>query len=348
MPFVRPTLDEIVDRIESDMESRLTGNSVLLRWGILRILARVFAGAMHILYGLLEYLADQLFATSAELEYLNRIGLMFGVTRKAAAFATGTLQFLGTNGTLVPEGTRVATEEGEEYETTADGTITAGSANIAATAVVPGTAGNTIVVPVEMVEPIAGISAVNMSSTFEGGEDEETDDEYRSRILQRLQNPPAGGTAADYERWAQEVSGVDNAWTFAATPGPGQVTLIYRGSALIATVQAYIDERMPVTTDLTVDKTDDKTITMTILIDPDNADFRDAIESNLTDHFAEVAEPGEDMLISQIRNAISTTGVTDFDITALAKAGVPKSTDADIPFSGFEYGVLGTITFGAL
>lgn len=349
MPYVRPTINEIVARIEADMESRLTGDVSLLLRGILRVLARVFAGAIHIVYGYIEYLADQLFATTAELDYLNRIGLMFGVTRKAAVFAEGTIAFDGDDTTLIPEGTRVIRQDGIEYETTADGTITGGVVVVAGIAVEAGTGGNsTAGDTVELIEPIVGVDALNIQTHFQGGDDEETDDEYRARILLRLQTPPAGGTAADFERWAREVSGVDNAWTFAAFPGPGQVTVVFTGSASVSTVEDYLTERMPVTTDLTVQEATELNVDFTISLSPNSAAVQAAVTANLTQLFDEVAEPGEDILISQVRNAISTSGVDDYTIDVITVDGSPRQVDSDIQFTDFEYGILDDLTYQAL
>lgn len=346
MPYERPTLQTIKDRIEADLESRLTGDAPLLMRGILRVLVRVFAGAMHILYGFLAFIADQLFVTTAEREYLTRLGTMWGVARKSAAFALGNLTFVGSNGTLVPQSTRVATEEGIEYETTADGTVAGGVAVIAATAVEAGTDGNTSAPSpsVELIEPIAGITSVSISTDFGGGEDEEADEDYRARLLLRIQNPPAGGTAADYILWAKSVSGVDNAWSYPTTPGPGQVTVIFTGSATISAVETYIETVMPVTSDLTVDNPTDKTVDFDISITPNSADLQTAITANLTQLLEEVARPGDDLLISQVRDAISSTGVTDYDITGIDVDAAPVDPDSNIVFSGFEYPILGTVT----
>ena len=346
MPYERPSLQTIKDRIEADLESRLTGDAPLLVNGILRVLVRVFAGAMHILYGFLAFIADQLFATTAEREYLNRIGTMWGVARKAASFATGELTFSGTNGTLVPTSTRVATEDGVEYETTADGTISGGSVAVAASAVEAGADANTESPSpsVDLVEPIAGVTGAVISTDFGGGEDEESDEDYRARILQRIQNPPAGGTATDFERWAKEVSGVDNAWTYPTTPGPGQVTVIFTGSATISAVETYISERMPVTSDLTVDNPVDKTVDIDISITPNSTALQAAINTNLAQIFDEVAKPGEDVLISQIRDAISSAGVDDYVITNIEVDAVPVNPNANLDFNGFEYPLLGTVT----
>jgi uncharacterized phage protein gp47/JayE len=340
MAFSRPTLQQIIDRIESDMEARLTGSVSLLRRAILRVLARVFAGAIHIVYGFITFWGEQLFVTTAITEWLDRHGFQWNVPRKAASFATGVLRFSGVDTTFVPGGTRVQDEDGVEFEVTGSGgNIAGGFADLPASAIEAGEAGNiTTATPVELIEPITGVTGVAVISDFGGGVDEENDDDYRARILLRIQEPPAGGTAADYERWAKEVAGVSNAWTFPTTPGPGQVTLIFRGFALIVDVYNYIAALMPVTTDLTVDKTDDKLIDFDIRITPNTAELQTAIEDNLGELFLTQAAPGENILRQQINNAISTTGVTDFVIDTVT--GAPLDGYGNLIFVDFEYGVL--------
>lgn len=347
MPFSRPTLQELITRIEADIEARLTGGVVLLRRALLRVLARVFAGAIHIAYGYVAFIADQLFVTTAERLWLDRHGFMWGVTRKAAAFAAGMFRFYGVNGTLVPSGTRVQTDGGVEFETTDAGNIAAGYITLPATAVEAGTTGNvTVGTAVELIEPITGVTSVVVFSDFGGGVDDEPDSEYRQRILDRIREPPAGGTAADYERWAEEVAGVSKAWCFPATPGPGQVTVCYSGSALIATIEAYIAERMPVTADLTVVQAIAKPINLSFTITPDTPAIRAAIAANIRRLFAEQAAPGGTILRSQIENAVSTAGVTDFVVIHIV--GAPTDTYGNLLFTGFELGVVNAITLNPM
>ena len=62
MPFTRPTLLELVERIIADMNSRITESDTFLRRSIARILGRAYAGVCHLLYGYLGYQKDQLAA----------------------------------------------------------------------------------------------------------------------------------------------------------------------------------------------------------------------------------------------------------------------------------------------
>ena len=353
MAFIRPTVSEIYERIVADMESRLTGNVTILRRALLRILAVVFAGAVHILYGYLTFVGDEaLMIDQAPRDWLERHGFIWGVDRKAAAFATGTFTFSGTDTTVIPAGTRVARDsDGIEYATDALGTITGGVAHIAATAVEAGVAGNmTDPTDVSLVEPIAGITGVILNGDFADGADEENDEDYRARILLRVQEPPAGGTAADFERWALEVAGVDKAWTFPITPSAGSVTVAYLGTAASATVEAYIEERMPVTTDLFIEKLTGSAFIlpfdMYIQIAPNTPEQRAAITASLEAHIAAVAAPGVNLLWSQIENAVSTAGPDDFRIYQLSAPPPAQSgLTGDIEFNGFEYGELDNVFF---
>lgn len=360
MPFTRPTLKTIVDRIEADIEQRLTGNTPLLAVAFLRILARVFGGAIHICYGWLSWLADQLFFDSAESTMLDRHARLWGLRRKAASFATGSVDFTGTNGTVVPIGTLLADGDGVQYETTSAVTISGGVGTATATASEPGSDGNAEAGDeLDFVEPITGISTLLVASGgMTGGEDEETDQNLRARIRSRVSTPPAGGTQKDFQNWAKEVDGIDNAWAFGNSPSLGYVTVICRASgadpvpsgAKLAEVKSYIEDRMPLTTNLFVEAIQTVDIDIYLSITPaaggSAAEAESLVTANLESYFEDVASPGEDVLISGIRNAISTTGLADYTITLIEKDMVPLTyAVGDIPMNGFEYPELFQIHF---
>jgi uncharacterized phage protein gp47/JayE len=102
MAFSRPTLTELVTRIEADYVSRLTGGGTLLRRSVVKVLARVHAGAMHLLYGFAAYIAKQLMPDTAEAEFLERWAAIWGIFRKLATYTTFNAVFTGTNGTVIP------------------------------------------------------------------------------------------------------------------------------------------------------------------------------------------------------------------------------------------------------
>lgn len=64
---------------------------------------------------------------------------------------------------------------------------------------------------------------VTLLSAATGGADIETEEDFRSRGLLAWQNPPQGGSDADYKKWALEVSGVTRAWVKRRLNGAGTV-----------------------------------------------------------------------------------------------------------------------------
>ena len=71
-------------------------------------------------------------------------------------------------------------------------------------------------------DPPAGvIAACIMNATTSGGTEDEPVEEYRTRILDKIADPPEGGAIADWKEWARGIytQNVDNVWVY----GPGAV-----------------------------------------------------------------------------------------------------------------------------
>lgn len=370
MPFERPSITTIKDRIEKGIEARLFGKLALLRTAVLRILARVFAGAIHGCYGYLQYIIEQLFITTAETEYLNRHGLMWGISRRSGSFASGTVIFTGVNGTIIPTDTRLQNEDGIEYGTTIPTTISGGSASATVQAIESGEIGNYIrpnppdSIYLQLISPIAGVDdEIEVDGDITGGEDAEDDESYRARILRRIQFTPAGGSASDYITWALSFEGVSQAWCYPLAGGPGTVSVVITATGedpvpsalLISDVQAYIDDLRPVTANLTVESITDTTdspgkamidFNIDLHEDTSGSYYEEAIQENLRALFYP-HKPGTQIPISQIRSAISNSGVLDYEIVGITVDSVPVSIDS-INLTGYQYPWLGTITFGVM
>lgn len=332
MAFTRPTLAELVERIQKDLESRLTNSSPVLRRSFISVIARVIAGASHILFGYLDFVSKQLFPDTAESANLDRWATIWGVPRKAADFAQGNVTFTGTNGSVIPGGTEIQRSDGLLFTTDAPATISAGTATVAVTAAEAGVNGNTDAgVAVSLISPIAGVDT-NATVAVGGlidGQDPESDELLRDRVLQRIRNPPLGGSMSDFEKWALEVSGVTRAWVTAEPMGLGTVGVsfvldaqtpsIIPGAPKIAEVQAYIDERRPVTIEAFVSAPATEALNFTIDLTPDTAPVRAAVEAELKDLIKRTTQPGGTIKISHIREAISiAAGETDHVLSAPA------------------------------
>lgn len=323
MPFTRPTLTELIDRVWTDISSRIPGgtNSTFLRRSLAGILARAEAGAVHSLYGYLDFIARQVFPDTAEAEYLDRWAVIWLTGgRKPATFAGGalTLQVTGPAGVPLPAGTEYRRADGAVFETTEELVLSGPTGLVGLKAQAAGAAGNTPAGNVlSLLQPVAGFtsSATVVSPGVQGGVDQETDQALQARIIRRIQFPPQGGSADDYVTWALEVPGVTRAWVYPGQMGLGTVTVLVGNDdasagfipdpAVVAAAQAYIDQRRPVTAEVFVLAPTSVAVPVTAAISPDNSSTRAAAEAELQDLFLRDAAPGGTIYISKIREAVS-------------------------------------------
>lgn len=349
MPFQRPTLPELLERADQDFTGRLPGGDSRLRRSALGAIGRVHAGAVHGLYGFLADNALQGLPDTATGDVLLRWAATFGVETKAAEPATGEVTVTGANGVTVNAGVMLQRLDGAEYVTTDSAVIAGGTAAVPVEAVTPGEDGQAEAgTQLTFVSPVAGVSAgaVVAAGGLTGGADAEDPEDLRARLLERLRQPPHGGNAADYVRWAKEVPGVTRAWVYPLKNGLGTVgvTFVMDGrediipeAGDVADVAAWIGDRRPVTADVDVYAPTPVALNLTIDLTPDTAEGRLAVEANLRDMLARDAEPGGTILISRIREAVSiAAGETD-NVISTPTANVTHDPD--------ELAVLGVITW---
>jgi uncharacterized phage protein gp47/JayE len=328
MAFQRPTLNELVDRIQQDFVSRLSLVGAVLRRSVVFVWSRVMAGAAHMLHGHLDFLSRQMFPDLSEGSYLVRQAGLFGLSRLAATFADGPITITGVNGAVIPAGVILKRSDGAEYTVNADATIALGTASAQVTAKAAGANSNADAgVSLTFESPIAGVDSAALVATggLVGGTDQEADAGLRARLLDRMRNPPHGGAAADYVAWAKEIAGVTRAWVYPLELGAGTVTVrfvrdddasIIPDVGEVADVQAHIDSVRPVTAAVTVAAPIADPLGFTIQITPDTTATRAAVTAELTDLIRRDAEPGGTILLSQIETAIGVAeGVTNFVIT---------------------------------
>ena len=355
MPFNRPTVDTIYSRIKADMETRLTGDVKIARFSVLGVVAKVFAGTIHLCYGVLVWLADQLFPDTAEQDYLDRQAQLKGLARKAASFADGKILMTGVNSTNIPAGTIWQDSNGTQYITDVLAIISSGSAEVNVTSATSGSNANTSDAILSIVNPLASIdSEASVTETIGGGANEETDAELRERLLALYKEPLAGGRAADYTQWSLEVPGVGDAWVFDAFSGPSTVGVAISdgdGNIVDAGVktncQDNIDANRPLGVVATVYDIAPVEITLDVDVNPNNGTIQTNINNNLTSLFATSASPGGNILLSQIRTAIGTSTVIDYEITEIYIDGSPNGVQ-DIELTGFQYANFGSVVYGDL
>lgn len=343
MSFLRPTLQELKDRIVGDIETTIDSKIPLLKKNVFRVFGTVFAGAVHTLFGYLVWVSKQCFPDTAEKEFLERWASLWNITRKVAEFAEDTFTATGTNGQTILTGSLWLGRNAIEYETLEDATIASGIAVIPVRAKTAGTIGNLAAGEIlTIVSPQIGIDSEGTvgENGITGGIDIESDEELRARLVERIQNPPQGGAKSDYIIWAKEISGVTRAWCYPMLAGAGTVSVtfvldnsenIIPDSDKITEVYDYLETKRPATAELFVFALTEVTINFTIKLYPDNAANRAAVTAELTDLIITKGEPDGILFLSQIREAISSaTGEIDHrldypvDNTVLSKTQIAK------------------------
>lgn len=327
--FVRPSLQALINRNIAAIETNVPGADAHTPRGTFNALAYIMAGASHELHGRLDFIARQAFPDTAEAEYMDRWAGIFKVTRKASVKAAGTITITGIDGTLVAEGSKLTTQAGVQYQTTANATIASGSAVVGIEAVQAGSAGNLPTTStLTFVSPNLGADAEAAASVLAGGTDTESDAALLVRLLDRIQTPPQGGAAHDYIAWAMAVPGVTRAWVYEHEMGIGTVTVRFMTddttddgipeSAMVTFLNETIDVLRPLGCQLYVaapvaDPLDfDLRLKNTSGVVFADATIQAAVEAQLADLIQREAEPGKTLPLTRIHEAISqATGEYD-------------------------------------
>lgn len=349
MPFARPTLPDLIARASADIEAALPGTDARLRRSNLAVLSRMHAGALHGVYGYLDWMAAQLMVDTAETVFLDRYAGIWGVFRVPASFATGTVSITGTSGVVVPSGIVLQRSDGAQYASTADVTVVGGVASIPVAAVVAGADGNGDAgTQMAFVQPVGGVASAGVVAAggLVQGADREQDEALRQRILQRIQQPPMGGSKSDYVAWALQVPGVTRAWCYPLEGGPGTVVLrfvrdsdesLIPDAAEVEAVQAYIDDLRPVCAQVSVQAPVAAPLNLTITLTPNTAAVRAAVTAEVADVLQREALPGGTILLSHLREAIS--------VAAGETNNVLVTPTNDVVYGAGQMPVLGVITW---
>lgn len=377
MPFDRPTLPALRQQVALDINAALPGVDALLRQSNLGIMGDVLAALAAGHYEYLDWISAQSVPSTATGENLEGWAALKGVTRKPPVSSTGVITFTGTNGSVIPSGTPLNRSDGKAFVTTTSGTISAGTANIAAQAMEAGVTGNTDVgVTMTLAIGISGVSgSATVATAFLGGADVETDFALRSRMLAAYSAPPQGGSYSDYAEWALAVAGVTRVWPMPGT-SPGTVFVYFmmddseaahggfpQGTNGVATGEARdtaatgdqlalanaLFPKQPVHVLVYAKAPTANTIDITITnLGSASAAIKSQVEAAIASALRFGASPGGTTDLSEIEYAIALVAGTDgFVITAMtASAGtISPSGVGNITSSAGAIPVLGTVTF---
>lgn len=281
---------------------------------------------LYYLRSMLENLEDNAFALTAVGEYLDRKVAEQGLTRKAAAYASGTVRIYGNHGEVVQTGAKVASDsllfavdEGASIPET-------GYVDLTATCLTAGTVGNVAVGEINRFPvTLPGLSSVENITAFSGGYDEETDADLLERYIEKVSRPNVSGNKYHYIEWAKEVTGVGDAQCIPLWDGAGTVKVVIIDSdnqpasdELVAEVAAYIEENRPVGAEVTVVSADALEIYISVTLDASgNGNLRSDIETVISEYLSDTAFNKSYVSYAKIGGLIlSVDGVNDYtDLT---------------------------------
>ncbi|HGV3449938.1 baseplate J/gp47 family protein [Raoultella ornithinolytica] len=238
MPFKRKTLSELREENRQFMQAELKNVGALLRFGNLKVIADMDAGMSHLHYAYLDYIALQTNPFTSTDEWLAGWMALKQTYRKAATAARSpAVKSTGTAGAILPAGTVLNRADGYQYVTDAELVISAGKSGTASvTALLPdisgdvsggGSTGNADAGTLLTLDAnVPGIdNTLTLIEPATGGADIEKEEDFRQRGLQAYQNPPQGGSDADYKKWALEIPGITRAWVKRRGMGVGTVII---------------------------------------------------------------------------------------------------------------------------
>ena len=221
MLLERPTLKQIFERTEQDL-----GASHL--HSTRKIFSKAISGCAHLLYGYARNLANNIHPLWAQGEALGEWAkIWFEAGRKPATPSKGVITVEASDAITLPAGTAFKFEN-LEFRTTQDVEFS-GVKNLEVEASMPGKTrvidpGN-VLIAVQTIPNL--ISTAIVAEEITGGSNTETDDSLRERILDRVRNPPQGGSPQDYINWAKEVSGISRTWVAPKIEGLGTVGVAF-------------------------------------------------------------------------------------------------------------------------
>lgn len=225
MAVDRPTIAEILARVQGDFRANLPDfDPYLARSELYAELAAMSAG-MHVLNGRILGVARNHFIDQCDEEHLARAGDQIGEPRSYAQQAgPGSAQYSGVDSTYIASGTYHVNANGVRFQQLGGATVSGGTVTVSLIAVEAGSDGNmALSTAIELEEPIDGITAGSGAITLalEGGTDDQAVEDYRAEVQDRWSFRGQGGSVRDFLRWMRESG--PGLWTriFLVRPATG-------------------------------------------------------------------------------------------------------------------------------
>jgi len=265
--FNRMRYADIIAEMNSRAKSVFGADVNLSEYSPLGMFFKVIAFSMAVIWQLAEYVYYGAYKDTAEGYQLDGVCQYIGITRKPASYATGTVTFTGTVGTVIPLRFLVSTGT-YQFWTQQIATIpSGGTVDVPIRALELGNTSNVLAGTITtIVNPLTGVSSVTNALTTTGGADIETDEALRNRYDESISLGGASTTSAIEAELLQVQNVVDARVTENVTmatvdgvPAKAFEAMVYGGvnadiaDAIYRTkaagVQAFGDIIVPITDD---------------------------------------------------------------------------------------------------
>lgn len=321
-----------------------------------RLVINMFAYRELVLRNALNDAAKQNLVAFSRYPVLDYLGQLVGVTRLPAAEATCTLEFIlvpGHGSVVIPEGTRVATQDGAVvFATIEDVTVGVGIdvATVTGKAQTAGIAGNGYIAGKvsQLIDVQVFIDTVENTDITSGGSEEETDEQLRERIKLAPEAFSNAGSRGAYKFHAASAHPtiIDVA---VVSPTPGTVEIYPLSTAgaptpspiLDAVSDACNDEKIRPLTDTVnvlspINVAYDIEVNVTLYNTANQTLVEEAIQEALEAYADDKGKQlGRDIMRSQIAALCVVDGVYNVSVAQPA---------ADIILDEKSFGEIGTIT----
>jgi uncharacterized phage protein gp47/JayE len=361
MAYTPPTIAAIKAQIITDIEGAIGQSVPILPKAFVRVLAAALAGALSLLYRFGAWIYRQIFPQTADGDALILIGGQYGLTITAAVNAILTATATGVDETIIPAGTIWYIGD-LAYSQISAAEIASGTATITIECLTAGDAGNLDIGDIlSLSSPIAGVDGTAViASIVTSGEDQEATDDFRTRVMERIQRQPQGGSIADYVSWTREVAGIVKAFAFRTAPGEVTVYPLQAitGSdrvpipAKITEVQTYVSDpiRRPLCADVLAAAMDELSVDITITgLLPNETDIKTIIEDAIEEYlyaaypkqYPDEVDPTDVVSIAAIWSIIDTAGANAISVTMT----IGSTPYTSYPLGDDEIAVLGVLTW---
>lgn len=183
----------------------------------------------------------QAFIQTATGQALDYLAIIAGLTRYPASPAVR----LGIFDIAVPIGSRYSTINGADsinFQATAATTgPTQGDYYYQLTAETPGTIGNDYTGPILPITAIPGLNSAQITDILVPGDDEETDEDFRARIIEALNDRPFGGNIASYRTYIMDIDGVGAVQVYPTWNGGGTVKCSVLGADFLPASETLVE-----------------------------------------------------------------------------------------------------------